>query len=114
MAVNIDTQQGLKMGLSSVNVGNRLSFIVDATVSGANTYTTFRNRVSANINAAGVYTSNQQAGNVAILTGLDQANKYGILTDANLNGLTTVAGVQNLFTAQDPSLPATYALSLPQ
>ena len=113
MAVNADTRQGVKMGLTSVNVGNRLSFIVDATVSGANTYATFRARVAGNIAAAGVYEDNQQAGNVAILRGLDQANKYGILTDANLNGKTTVAQVQALFTAGDPSLPLTYALSLP-
>lgn len=112
--VNTDTQQGLRMGLSAVNVGNRLSFILDATVSGANTYATFRARVAANIAAASVYQDNQEAGNVAILRGLDQANAYGILTDANLNGKTTVAGVQGLFTAEDPSLPLTYALSLPQ
>lgn len=111
--VNTDTQQGLKMGLSAVNVGNRLAFILDATVSGANTYSVFRGRVAANIAAAGVYQGDQQAGNVAILRGLDQANAYGILTDANLNGKTTVAGVQGLFTAEDPSLPLTYALSLP-
>jgi hypothetical protein len=113
MAVNTDTQQGLKMGLSAINVGNRLSFIVNATVSGANTYAAFRANVAANIGAAGVYASNAQAGNVAILRGLDQANEYGILTDTNLNGLTTVAGVQALFTAQAPELPLTYALSLP-
>lgn len=113
MAVNVDVQQGLKMGLSAINVGNRLSFILDATVSGANTYATFRARVAANIAAATVYQSNQQAGNVAILRGMDQANAYGILTDTNLNGKTTVAGVQSLFTAQAPELPATYALSLP-
>ena len=57
------------MGLTSVNVGNWLSFIVDATVSGANTYTTFRARVAGNIAAAGVYEDNQQAGNVAICAG---------------------------------------------
>lgn len=112
--VNQDTQQGLRMGLTSVNVGNRLSFIVDATVNGANTYPVFRARVASNIAAAGVYEDNQTAGNVAILRGLDQANAYGILTDANLNGLTTVAGVQGLFTAQAPELPLTYALSMPQ
>lgn len=114
MATYTDTVQGCRMGLSSINVGNRLSFILDATVSGANTYATFRARVAANIAAAGVYQSNVQAGNVAILRGLDQANEYGILTDTNLNGKTTVAGVQALFTAVDPSLPAGYALSLPQ
>jgi len=114
MAVNSDTQQGLKMGLSAVNVGNRLSFLVDATVSGANTFATLLSRVQANINAAGVYGGNVQAGNIPIVSGLNQANKYGILTDANLNGLTTVAGVQALFTAQAPELPLTYALSLPQ
>ena len=114
MAVNTDVQQGCKMGLSAINVGNRLSFILDATVSGANTYATFRSRVASNIGAAGVYQSNQQAGNLAILRGMDQANAYGILTDTNLNGLTTVAGVQGLFVAQAPELPLTYALSLPQ
>lgn len=112
MPVNTDVQQGLRMGLSAVNVANRLSFLVDATVSGANTYATFRSRVAANINAAGVYCGDQQAGNVKILDGLDQANAYGILTDTNLNGKTTVAGVQGLFTAEDPSLPLTYALNL--
>jgi len=112
MAVNTDTQQGLRMGLSAINVGNRLSFIADATVNGANTYATFRARVASNISAAGVYTDNVQAGNVQILNQLDQANQYGILTDSNLNGLTTVAGVQALFVAQAPELPATYALNL--
>lgn len=114
MAVNTDTQQGLKMGLSSINVGNRLGVILDATVSGANTYAVFRSRVAGNIALGTVYQSNQQAGNVTILRGMDQANAYGILTDTNLNGLTTVAGVEALFTSQAPELAATYALSLPQ
>ena len=113
MAVNTDIQQGCKMGLSAINVGNRLSFILDATVSGANTYAVFRARVLSNIGAGTVYTANNQAGRVQIIEGLDQANAYGILTDTNLNGLTTVAGVQALFTAQAPELPAGYALSLP-
>lgn len=114
MAVNTDTQQGCKMGLSSINVGNIQGIILDATVSGANTYAVFRARVSSNGNAATVNNGLRQATNVAILRGLDQANAYGILTDTNLNGLTTVAGVQALFTAQAPELPLTYALSLPQ
>lgn len=113
MAVNSDIQQGLKMGLSALNVGNRLSFILDATVSGANTFAVFRARVVANINAATVYSSNRQAGNIQIIEGLDQGNQTGILTDTNLNGKTTVAQLQALFTAQAPELPLTYALSLP-
>ena len=112
MPVNSDTQQGLRMGLTAVNVANRLSFLVDATVSGANTYTTLRARVASNIAGSTVYTANRQAGNVQILHQLDQANQYGILTDSNLNGKTTVAQVQALFTAEAPELPATYALNL--
>lgn len=112
MAVNTDVQQGLRMGLTAVNVANRLSFLVNDTVNGANTYATLRARVASNISAAGVYTDNVQAGNVQILNQLDQANQYGILTDTNLNGLTTVAGVQALFTALAPELPLTYALNL--
>lgn len=113
MAVNTDTQQGLKMGLSALNVGNRLSFVLDATVNGANTYAVFRARVLTNINAATVYGGNQQAGNIPIIDGLDQGNQTGILTDANLSGKTTVAQLQALFTAQAPELPLTYALCLP-
>lgn len=112
--VNTDTQQGCKMGLSCINVGNTQGIILDATVNGANTYAVFRARVSSNGNAATAYGSLRQATNVAILRGMDQANAYGILTDTNLNGLTTVAQVQGLFTAQAPELPASYALSLPQ
>jgi hypothetical protein len=114
MAVNTSEQQGLKMGLSAVNVANRLSFLTNTEVNGANTYAVLRARVAALINAAGVYTGNQQAGNIPILTGLDQGNKTGILTDTNLNGKTTVDQIRALFTAQAPELPSTYALSLPQ
>jgi hypothetical protein len=114
MAVNTDTQQGLKMGLSAVNVANRLSFLTNTEVNGANTYAVLRARVVALINAPGVYTGNVQAGNIPILMGLDQGNRTGILTDTNLSGLTTVAQVQALFTAQAPELPLTYSLSLPQ
>ena len=112
MAVNTDVSQGLAMGLSAVNECNRLSFLTNTEINGANTYAVLRARVSALINAAGVYTGNQQAGNNMLLHLLDQANKYGILTDTNLNGLTTVAGVQALFTAQNPALPLTYNLNL--
>lgn len=113
MAVNTDTQQGLRMGLSALNVGNRLSFIVDATVNGANTFAVFLARVQANIAAATVYTSNQQAGNIAIVEGLKQGFETGILTDANLSGKTTVAQLQALFVAEAPELPLAYALALP-
>ena len=114
MAVNISTQQGLPMGLTAVNIGNRLSFLTNTEVNGANTYATLRARVLANIQAAGVYCGNQQAGYEIVLRGMDQANAYGILTDTNLNGLTTVAGVEALFTARDIALPATYAQYAPQ
>lgn len=113
MAVNSDTQQGLRMGLSAVNVANRLSFLTNTEVNGANTYAVLRARVVALINAATVYSGNAQAGNVKILQGLDQGFRTGILTDANLNGKTTVAQLQALFTAQAPELPLTYALNLP-
>ena len=91
MTVNADTRQGVKMGLSSANVGNRLGFILDGTVSGADTYTVFRARVAGNIAAAGVYEDNQQAGNVAILRGLDQASKVRHPDRCEHDGKTTVS-----------------------
>lgn len=114
MALNVDAMQAVKMGLSALNVGNILGLIVDATVSGANTYAVFRARVAANIGLSTTTTEYNQAGNVKILEGLDQANALSILSDTNLNGKTTVAGVQALFTAEDSSLPLSYAKCLPQ
>lgn len=114
MAVDQNTQQGLRMGLSAVNVANRLGFLVDATVNGANTFATLLARVQANIAASTVSASDRQAGNIPIVEGLNQGSETGILTDGNLSGKTTVAQVQALFTAQAPELPAGYALSLPQ
>ena len=40
MALNVDNMQGCAMGLAAVNFGNTQSFILDATVSGANTFAT--------------------------------------------------------------------------
>lgn len=114
MALNVDSMQAVKMGLSSLNVGNVLGLIVDATVNGANTYAVFRARVAANIGLATTNTEYNQAGNIKILDGLDQANALSILSDTNLNSKTTVAQLQALFTAEDSSLPLTYAKCLPQ
>ena len=80
----------------------------------ANTYATFRARVAGNINSGGRVRRQPASGQRGHLArGWIRPTKYGILTDANLNGKTTVAQVQALFTAEDPSLPLTYALSLP-
>lgn len=112
--LGVDFTQAVKTGLSALNVGANLSLIADATVSGANTYATFRARVAANIAAAGVANEFVQAGNVDILKGLDMANAEGTLTNTRLNGLTTVAAVRALFTADDPTLASTYTGCLPE
>lgn len=108
MALNVDTLQSVKMALSSFNNGVTLSFIDNTAVNGANTFATFRARVVANIALASNAADVQQAGNMITLRGLDLGNRIGILTDTNLNGLTTVAGVRALYTTQDPSLSLTY------
>lgn len=108
MAQPADFLQAVGRALSGFNVGNVNSLIVDATVSGANTFATLYSRVNANVSAAGVATETNQFGNVLLLPSLTQGNVLGILTDANLNGLTTVAAVQALFTAEDPRLPLNY------
>lgn len=98
-ALNIDNLQGDYLGLAAVNYANDQSWLVNATVSGANTYATLRARVAANIAATTVTNEAQQFGNAKILPSLDVANRAGTLTDARLNGLTTVAGVIALFAA---------------
>lgn len=108
MAQSVDNLQQVGRALSGFNVGNVLAFIVDATISGANTFATLYSRVQTNINAAGVATENNQAGLEIVLRSLTAGNVLGILTDTNLNGKTTVAGVRALFTAEDNSIPATY------
>lgn len=112
--LGINDTQSIRQGLSAVNIGNNLSFVLDATVSGANTYAVLRTRVAANIANTVLGTEAQQAGNVDILKGLDIANAAGVLTDSRLNGLTTVAAVRALFTTDDPTLPSTYTANLPE
>lgn len=114
MALNVDNMQGCAMGLAAVNFGNTQSFILDATVNGANTFATLYSRVAANIAATTVTNEANQFGNVKILPGLIAGNRAGTLTDSRLNGLTTVAAVRALFTADYPGLPSTYQGNLPE
>lgn len=111
MAQPADYLQQVGRALSGFNVGNVNGLITDTTISGANTYATLVARVTANINAAGLPTETNQFGNVLLLPSLAQGNLLSILTDTNLNGLTTVAQVQALFTSPDngdPRLPLNY------
>src|SRR5215813_10676660 len=112
MALNADTLQGVKLALSGFNEGVVLSQITDTTVNGANTYAVFRARVAGNVATSN--TEQFQSGNTIVLRALDIGNILGILTDTNLNSLTTVASVRALYTAQDPSLAATYTGYNPQ
>jgi hypothetical protein len=102
--MNTDFQQHVKRALSGLNQGVKIG-IVDATVSGANTFATFRARVAA---LTGLDTEEAQTLQMIVLPALDDGNVLGILTDANLNGKTTVASVQALFTAEDQTVAATY------
>ena len=107
--LNAADQQAVKMLLSSFNQGVTDGVITNTTVSGANTYAVFLSRVQANV-ASGQTTDNQQNENMIVLRSLPFANALGILTDTNLNGLTTVAAVQALYTGSAPGagLPLTY------
>lgn len=109
----VDVTEAVRVGLSGFNDGVLTGVITDATVNGANTYATFRSRVAQNV-AAETNVEDFQAGNMLVLRGLDIANAAGVLTDARLNGLTTVAAVRLLFTADDPRLSTTYSASSPQ
>jgi len=103
MAIQPSGQQdALMSGLSCLNFGVQQGAILDATVSGANTYATLRARIVINLNALPGSENAQLA--FRVLNGLDQANIAGVLTDARLNGLTTVQGVRNLFGVDDPRL----------
>ena len=102
--MNTDFQQHVKRALSGFNQGVKIG-IVDATVSGANTYAVFRARVAA---LTGLDTEEAQTLQTIVLPALDDGNLLGILSDTNLNGKTTVAQVQALFTAEDGTLGATY------
>ena len=105
MALNIADRQHVARLLSTFNAGNTQSMILAATISGANTFATFKARVQANIDAATTSGSIRQFGNVFLIKSLNAANALGILSDTNLNGKTTVAGVQALYTAENPDLP---------
>ena len=103
--MNVDFLQHVKRALSGFNRGVGLG-IVDATISGANTFATLRARVAA---LTGLDIEETQALQMLVLPALDDGNNLGILTDTNLNGLTTVLAVQNLFVAQDSTLSPTYS-----
>lgn len=103
--MNVDFLQHVKRALSGFNQGVKVG-IVDATVSGANTFAVLRARVAA---LTGLDTEEQQTLQMIVLPALDDGNLLGTLTDARLNGLTTVAAVRALFTADDNTLAADYA-----
>jgi|SRR5262245_31400437 len=102
--MNTDFQQHVKRALSGFNQGVKIG-ILDATVSGANTFAVFRARVAA---LTGLDVEEQQTLQMIVLPALDDGNTLAILTDTNLNGKTTVAQVQALFTAEDGNVGATY------
>lgn len=102
--MNTDFQQHVKRALSGFNQGIKIG-IVDSTVSGANTYAVFRARVAA---LTGLDNEEQQTLQMIVLPALDDGNILGILTDTNLNGKTTTAGVAALFTAEDGNVGASY------
>jgi hypothetical protein len=106
--VNGSDREHVRRSLSGFNRGVTTGVITNTTVNGANTFATFRARVAANVDAES-NTEENQAGKILVLRALDAGNVLGTLTDARLNGLTTVAGVQALYTADDPSLTATYS-----
>jgi len=107
--LSVDNQQAVGMALSCFNQGVTLSLISDTTVNGANTYAVFYSRVQANGAPGAVNTEINQADLEIVLRGLNVANTLGILTDANLSGLTTVASVRALYTTSAPYLPSTYS-----
>jgi hypothetical protein len=102
--MNVDFLQHVKRALSGFNQGVKIG-IVDATVSGANTFAVLRARVAA---LTGLDIEEQQTLQMIVLPALDDGNLLGTLTDARLNGLTTVAAVRALFTADDNTLAADY------
>lgn len=105
MPLNVADLPQVGRSLSGFNVGVAIGAIADATVSGANTYAVLRSRVAA---ATGLNVEQGQALQVIVLPSLDDGNILGTLTDTRLNGLTTVAGVRALYTADDPTLSSTY------
>lgn len=106
MPLNSDNLQAVKKALGSFNFGVNAGLIAAADISGANTYAALYSNVSSPADT--VSGEARQALNTIVLPGLELGNALGILTDTNLNGLTTVAAVEALFTAQDGSLSATY------
>lgn len=103
--MKVDELQHVKRCLSGFNRGVNIG-IADSTISGANTFAVLRARVAA---LTGLDIEESQALNMLVLPALDDANALSILTDTALNGLTTVAAVRALFTAQDSTLDATYS-----
>lgn len=104
--MNVDQLQHVKRALSGFNQGVKIGAITNTTVNGANTFAVFRARVAA---ATGLDIEEGQILQIHVLPALDDANALGTLTDTRLNGLTTVAAVQALFTADDNTLAADYA-----
>lgn len=103
--MNVDSLQHVKRALSGFNRGVLLG-IADATINGANTFAVLRARVAA---LTGLDAEEQQALQTLVLPALDDANALGVLTDTKLNGLTTVAAVRLLFTAEDNTVATDYS-----
>lgn len=102
--MNVDFLQHVKRALSGFNQGVKIG-IVDSTINGANTFAVLRARVAA---LTGLDGEEAQTLQMIVLPALDDGNLLSILTDTALNGLTTVAAVQALFTAQDSTLAVGY------
>lgn len=103
--MNVDFLQHVKRALSGFNQGVKIG-IGDSTINGANTFAVLRARVAA---LTGLDVEEQQTLQMIVLPALDDGNVLGILTDAKLSGLTTVAAVRALFTVEDNTLAADYA-----
>lgn len=103
--MNVDFLQHVKRSLSGVNQGVLIGSITATIIFNADTYAGLYSAVA---NATGLDIEEDQVNKIKVLPALVAGNVLGILTDAAILNLTTVAGLRQLFTAQDGTLSEAY------
>jgi hypothetical protein len=102
--MNIDQLQHVKRSLSGINLGVLIGSITATIITNADTYAGLYSLVNAFSGGMEAV----QANKAKVLPALVQGSALGILTDAAILSLTTVAGLEALFVAQDGNVAATY------
>lgn len=106
MPIHEEHRQHQRRNLSDCNVAVTLG-LSNTNIADADTVSGLRSKVEA-LSVHGEYAFAK----TQISTGIRDAGTMSVLTDSNINGLTTAAGLRALFTANDATLSATFGAGL--